>query len=282
MLTNFGDLSVLGAVAAIGMLTLLVVRELLFASDHRSSRPRSLLVSAVLLSLSVAVGGASAARIAPLLEPGRDGPRLDPPATDAGPQLVPHSTETFDTVPIHAAPSDGWTYSVPGAAQVVAFPTSADRSLELIVAGDDTVSACRSFTPVTHGTARINAFVLDESEGSDGRIGLRAMGGGGALAEVNLARDGVAEYSDGASSTTARGAFQPTTGKWFRVTLAVHLNVGQYEWTIRSVGEKGDSLSVSGAKLNQDAVRVIDQFCLVLESEAAGARLLINNLTAPR
>lgn len=282
MLTNHGDLSFLWVAAAVVMLLVLVGGEMLAASGRRSPSLRSVFLGAVLVSLLVLAGGVAAVRVAPLLEPGRTGPRLNASAVPVGPQPVANATETFDLVRIHEVPLEGWSYAAPGAVDVVPYPTSADRSLELAVDAGAYADACRSFSPITHGMAMMKSIMRLESESADVRIGLRAMAGGAILGETILSGEGAVEYTEGAFKKTTQGALQPTASKWFRVTLAVHLNTGTYDWSIGSLGQDGPSLEVLGAELNQHAVRSTDQFCLSVESDTAGARLLVDDFNSPQ
>ena len=279
---NGGDLSLLGAVAAMLVVVVLAGRELAAASGHAPPRIWSLILAVALVPLVLLVGWAAAPRVAPLFDAGRAAPRISAPSAAADAGQVPQVTEAFDLVPVGDRPATAWSFTPESAAEVVPHPNAVNRSLRLTVAEPGSrVVVCRSFDPVTRSTAGLRADLWLEASTTSGRVSVAAVASESTVADVVLLGGGGAEYADGGSRETTADVFGLRPGRSYAVTMAVHVTAGRYDWSMRPAARSLPRLGADGVELGDQAPRSVDRFCIGVEWDTAATRLLIDDVSTP-
>ena len=282
MASDSGDLSILGAVAAVVVLAALAGRELAAASGHAPSRVWSLIVTLALVPLVLLVGWAAAPRVARVFDSAGGVPPLIAPTARDGASEIPHAVEAFDLIPVDQLPEVGWTFTPQSAARVAPDPSSVDRSLALSVAAPDaTTEACRRFEPVTRSTASLRAVLRVDAPTEGGRVSVGAFAGGSRIADVTLLGSGGAEYAEGGSMRTTTEVFGLRPGRSYRIAIAIHVSAGTYDWSLRPAGPPLPVLGADGVDLVDQAPRSVDRFCIGIEWDTAETKLVVDDVFVP-
>ena len=154
-----------------------------------------------------------------------------------------------------------WDVSGLGAAQIVALPTSVDRSVRISSTVDgDVTAACRPATVVLGGSIRIAVdFLVGRAPSSpvllvslvSGGAPLLGFGLDAAGAPVEIAGDGAVHPGEALASDPPRPSastgHRPPT--WQRLEVAISTATGGVEWQVRDI---------SGAQTGSGQTQVVN------------------------
>lgn len=240
------------------------------ASQPRAAASQTRPVSSW-IALLVTAGLAIAALLvaATVLTTPRDRPAV---ASTSGPTSVAAARwrsveETFDGLPMDSKLAKPWRVSGGGTAQIVALPTSVDRSVRISsTATGEATSACRTAAVVLGGSIRIAVdFLVSRAPSSP--IPLMSIGSGD-TPQLNLGLDASgAPVEIAADGTVHQGEARPTASNrsglptWQRLELAINTATGGVRWQVHDTS--GAQTGAGQAQVANLVTGAFDTICFL-------------------
>jgi hypothetical protein len=179
--------------------------------------------------------------------------------------------ESFDTLPIYAAPPGPWSIGGLGDVAVQGSPSISDRSLRLAVtrSGPD-ASACYPVQVASLAELAVSIDVRFDGIAVGELVSLRAAGAEVAGLQV-----------DSAGIVHATGSAEPgvpvAPGAWQHISLGLRPIAGTFDWQIRAA-DAPDGEAVRGTGVLTVLEAPIDAVCFSWRSLFRGGSLSVNNL----
>jgi hypothetical protein len=184
--------------------------------------------------------------------------------------------ETFDALSINSPLPPPWEVTGSGAAVVIAFPTSVDRSVRLRTSdGGNPERACHPLRTGGAADVRVELDILLEravETGSD----LITLTSGSTDAMVIGVDAGGRIVGDDTSQAPAK-ALAP--GAWAHVSITVHPGSKTVDWDV-SVAQGTTLASATGRPLDTASAGGFESFCVVSPGGTPSGSIAVNNVRA--